>query len=127
MLIENAEDVLIENCFFNQVGGNAAFVSGHARRVGLRSCRIEEAGSSGVCFVGRPSAVRNALLGYYNEASLDRIDRTPGPQSEEYPRDCFVDDCLIARTGRFEKQSAGVHISTSAEIRVTDCAIYGRS
>jgi len=125
VLIENAEDVTFEDCFFDQVGGNAAFVSGHARRVGLRTCRIEEAGSSGVCFVGRPSAVRNALLGYYNETSLDRIDRTPGPKGDEYPRDCFVDDCLIARTGRFEKQSAGVHISTSCEIRVTNCSIYG--
>jgi hypothetical protein len=125
VLIENAEDVLVENCFFDQIGGNAALVSGHARRVGFRSCRIEEAGSSGVCFVGRPSAVRNALLGYYNESSLDRTDRTPGPQREEYPRECFVDDCLIAQTGRFEKQSAGVVISTSAEIRVTNCSIYG--
>jgi len=93
--------------------------------VGLRACRIEEAGSSGVCFVGRPSAVRNAILGYYNEAALDQIDRTPGPQGDEYPRDCFADDCLITRTGRFEKQSAGVHISTSSEIRVTNCSIYG--
>ena len=123
--IENAEDVTFEDCFFDQVGGNAAFVSGRARRVGFRTCRIEEAGSSGVCFVGWPSAVRNGLLGYYNETSLDQIDRTPGPKGDEYPRDCFVDDCLIARTGRFEKQSAGVHISTSSEIRVTNCSIYG--
>ena len=125
ILLENAEDVICEDCFFDQVGGNAAFVSGHARRIGLKSCRIEDAGSSGVCFAGRPSAVRNALLGYYQETSIDQIDRTPGPKSDEYPRDCFVDDCLLARTGRFEKQSAGVHISTSAEIRVTNCSIYG--
>jgi len=125
VLIQNAEDILVEDCFFDQVGGNAVFVSGHARRVGLRSCRIEEAGSSGVCFVGRPSAVRNALLGYEQETSLDKIDRTPGPKGDEYPQDCFVDDCLIARTGRFEKQSAGVHISTSSAIRVTNCSIYG--
>lgn len=125
VLIENAEDVFLEDCFFDQVGGNAAFISGHARRVGLRACRIEEAGSSGVCFVGRPSAVRNALFGYYSETSLDRIDRTPGPKADEYPRNCFVDDSLIARTGRFEKQTAGVEISMSAEIRVTDCSIYG--
>ncbi len=125
VLIENAEDVAFEDCFFDQVGGNAAFISGHARRVGLRTCRIEQAGSSGVCFVGRPSAVRNALLGYDQEASIDQIDRTPGPKDDEYPRDCFVDDCLIVRTGRFEKQSAGVHISTSSEIRVTNCSIYG--
>jgi len=125
VLIENAEDVTFEDCFFDQVGGNAAFVSGHARRVGLRACRIEEAGSSGVCFVGQPSAVRNAILGYYNEDSFEQIDRTPGPKDDEYPRDCFVDDCLITRTGRFEKQSAGVHISTSSGIRVTNCSIYG--
>jgi hypothetical protein len=125
VLIENAEDVIFEDCFFDQVGGNAAFVSGHARRVGFRTCRIEEAGSSGVCYVGRPGAVRNPLLGYYQESSLGQIDRTPGPKDDEYPRDCFVDDCLIARTGRFEKQSAGVEISTSSEIRVTNCSIYG--
>jgi hypothetical protein len=125
LMIENAEDINVEDCCFDQVGGNAAFVSGHARRVGFITCRIEEAGSSGVCFVGRPGAVNNALLGYYQEASLDQIDRTPGPKDDEYPRDCFVDDCLIARTGRFEKQSAGVHISTSSEIRVTNCSIYG--
>lgn len=125
VLIENAEDVTLDDCFFDQVGGNAAFISGHARRVGLRSCRIEEAGSSGVCFVGRPSAVRNALFGYYSETSLDQIDRTPGPKGDEYPRNCFVDDSLIARTGRFEKQTAGVEISMSAEIRVTNCSIYG--
>ncbi|WP_049780910.1 right-handed parallel beta-helix repeat-containing protein [Terriglobus saanensis] len=125
LLIENAEDISFEDCFFDQVGGNAVFVSGHARRVGFRTCRIEEAGSNGICFVGRPGAVRNALLGYSQEASLDQIDRKLGPKDDAYPRDCFVDDCLIARTGRFEKQSAGVHISTSCEIRVTNCSIYG--
>ena len=125
VLIENAEDIAFEDCFFDQVGGNAAFVSGHARRVGFTTCRIEESGSSGICFVGKPSAVRNALFGYYQETSLDQIDRTPGPNGDEYPHDCFVDDCLIARTGRFEKQSAGVEISTSSEIRVMNCSIYG--
>lgn len=125
VLIENAEDVLVEDCFFDQVGGNAAFISGHALRVGFKTCRIEEAGSSGVCFVGRPSAVRSALFGYDSETSLDLIDRMSGPKGEEYPRNCFVDDCLIARSGRFEKQSAGVEISTSSEIRVTNCSIYG--
>lgn len=68
--------------------------------------------------------MRNALLGYDQETSLDQIDRTPGPKTDEYPRECFVDDCLIAGTGRFEKQSAGVHISTSSEIHVTNCSIY---
>jgi hypothetical protein len=123
--IENAEDVVCEKCYFDQLGGNAAFVSGHARRVGFRTCRIEEAGASGVCFVGRPSAVRNPLFGYEQTASIDVIDRTPGPKDDKYPRNCFVDDCLIARTGRFEKQSAGIEISMSAGIHVTDCSIYG--
>jgi hypothetical protein len=36
---------------------------------------FEEAGASGVCFVGRPSAVRNPLSGYDRTASLDEIDR----------------------------------------------------
>ena len=40
--VEGAEDAVIENCFFDQLGGNAIFMSGYNRRVHVRGCRIEE-------------------------------------------------------------------------------------
>ncbi len=124
LLLENAEDVLLDRCFLDQSGGNAVFISGHARRITVQSSRIENAGASGICFVGRPSSVRNALLGYTQTQSLADIDHSPGPRNGEYPADSLVDDCLITRTGCIEKQTAPVEISTAQSIRVSHCSLY---
>ncbi len=124
LYIEGAEDITIEDCYFDQLGGNAIFMSGFNRRVLVRGCRIEEAGASGVCFVGRPEAVRNAVT-WSQKLSFDTIDRIQGPCSESYPRDCSVEDTLVVATGRVEKQSAAVEISMSQSIKVSHCSLYG--
>ncbi|HEY0308102.1 MAG TPA: PDZ domain-containing protein [Acidobacteriaceae bacterium] len=123
--LEEAEDVSIEDCFFDQLGGNAVFLSGYNRRVHLLGCRIEESGANGVCFVGRPEAVRNPLESYTQTLSIDALDHTQGPRSDAYPEDCSVEDCLIVATGRVEKQSAPVEIAMSRSITVRHCSIYG--
>jgi hypothetical protein len=122
--VEGAEDVVIENCFFDQLGGNAIFASGYNRRVHVRGCRIEEAGASGVCFVGRPEAVRNAIT-WPQKLSFDTIDLAQGPCSEAYAKGCSVEDTLVVATGRVEKQSAAVEISMSQSITVSHCSLYG--
>jgi hypothetical protein len=122
--VEGAEDVVIEDCFFDQLGGNSIFVSGYNRRVQVRGCRIEEAGASGVCFVGRPEAVRNGIT-RSQKLSFDTIDVTQGPCGEAYAKDSSVEDTLIVGTGRVEKQSAPVEISMSQSITVSHCSLYG--
>jgi Right handed beta helix region len=122
--VEGAEDVVIEECFFDQLGGNAIFVSGYNRHVQVRGCRIEEAGASGVCFVGRPEAVRNGIT-WPQKLSFETIDLTQGPCGEAYARDCSVEDTLVVATGRVEKQSAPVEISMSQSITVSHCSLYG--
>lgn len=122
--VEGAEDLVIEDCFFDQLGGNAMFMSGYNRRVHVRGCRIEEAGASGVCFVGRQEAVRNAVT-WPQKLSFDTIDLTQGPRSEAYAKDCSVEDTLVVATGRVEKQSAPVEISMSQSITVRHCSLYG--
>ena len=122
--VEGAEDLVIEDCFFDQLGGNAIFMSGYNRRVHVRGCRIEEAGASGVCFVGRQEAVRNAVT-WPQKLSFDTIDLTQGPRSEAYAKDCSVEDTLVVATGRVEKQSAPVEISMSQSITVSHCSLYG--
>jgi hypothetical protein len=124
LYIEGGEEITIEDCFFDQLGGNAIFLSGYNRRVHVRGCRIEEAGASGVCFVGRPEAVRNALIGP-QRLSFDEIDLTQGPCSESYAKDCSIEDTLVVATGRVEKQSAPVEISMSQSITVSHCSLYG--
>ena len=90
----------------------------------IKSCHIHDTGASGVCFVGDPKAVRNPLFEYGQTQDLTKIDRTPGPLSDNYPADCTIADCLIHGIGRVERQPAGVQISMSMGITVRDCSIY---
>jgi hypothetical protein len=119
-----AEDCALEDCFLDQVGGNAVFVNNYNRRVTVRGCQIARAGASGVCFVGDPQAARNRLSNYSQANRLEDLDRTPGPKGNNYPADCLVDNCLIYLTGRVEKQTAGVEIDLAQNITVRHCSIY---
>ena len=87
-----------KNCFIDQVGGNAIFVNNYNRRVVVRGSQIAKAGANGVAFVGDP-AVRNPLFEYGQTQSVKNIDLKPGPQTDNYPSDCLVEDCLIYLTG----------------------------
>lgn len=122
--LTGTEDVRILDCEFDQPGGNAIFVNHYNRRVLIRGCYIHDTGASGVAFVGDPQAVRNPLFEYHQTNDLARIDRTPGPQTGNYPADSTVEDCLIHGLGRVERQVAGVQISMAQGITVRDTSIY---
>lgn len=124
VFIEGAEDVTIKDCTFDHVGGNAVFVSGYARHVNVEHCIIDGAGASGVCFVGKPEAVRDPLFQYSQRNKFADADRTPGPKSDAYPADCTVSDTLMHGFGRVEKQVAGVEIDIASRITVSHCSIY---
>lgn len=118
-----AENVLIENCDFEQLGGNGVFLSGNCRKIQVKSSSFRHLGASGVAFVGELDAVRQPLTNYHQSYS-NQPDSTPGPQSENYPAQCGVYDSLFYRTGRIEKQSAPVQISMAMDITVSHCTIY---
>ena len=124
VLLRGAEDVSFDHCTFHDLGGTAVFLDGYNRRVAVRHCHVTETGASGVMIVGRPTAVRDPLTGYRPGVPLDRIDATPGPCGDDHPADCTVADCLIHRTGRVEKQTAGVCIDIARRITVDHCSIY---
>ena len=124
LLFTGAEDCYVRDCTFDQLGGNCIFVSNYNRRIHISGCHLASAGASGVCFVGDPLAVRNALESYEQRHAVGDLDLTPGPQTNNYPEDCLVEDTLIYRTGRVEKQSAPVEIDIAKSITVRHASIY---
>jgi hypothetical protein len=124
VLLTGTEDCSIRDCFFDAVGGNAVFVNHYARRVEVTGCKITEAGASGVCLVGDPNAVRSPSFEAGQAVPLGKIDRTPGPKTDNYPARCRVYDNLMFNLGRVEKQTAGVQISMAEEITVSHNSIY---
>lgn len=123
-LLAGTEDCALESCDFAGPGGNAVMISGYNRRAVVRDCHIRDAGAGGVTLVGDPAAVRSPLFAYDKRHKLADIDLAPGPKTDAYPADCLVENCLIQRTGRVEKQSAGVGIDMAARITVRHCTIH---
>ena len=124
LFYDGTEDCLLEDCFIDQVGGNAVFVNNYNRRMTLRGCHIAKAGANGVAFVGDRDAARVPRDWNDKSQTLANLDRTPGPKTSNYPADCTVEDCLIYQTGRVEKQTAGVQIELAQNITVRHCSIY---
>ncbi len=123
--IKGAEDISINNCRFQRLGGNAVFVDGYNRHVAISTSLFEENGASDVCFAGSIAAVRNPLFAYDQERpDLNELDTLVGPKTNDYPADCRVEDCLMTKCGRVEKQTAGVTVSMSSRITVRHNTIY---
>ena len=123
--IENAHDVVVEDCLLHRLGGNGVFVSGHARGVSVRG--MSPARSGGQRGVFRWQARGGAQSGVSLRAVRGRGragHRARAPQTEDYPRDCGVDDCLMHDLGTVEKQVAGVQISMASRITVRQVSIY---
>jgi hypothetical protein len=124
VLFNGAEDCAVEDCEFDQLGGNAVFVNNYNRRVTVRGCDIHDSGASAVAFVGDPKSVRNPLFHYDQRQGYAEISKVPGPLTDDYPADSLVEDCLIRRVGLVEKQATGVEISMAMGITVRHCSIY---
>ncbi|MBL9169593.1 MAG: PDZ domain-containing protein [Verrucomicrobiales bacterium] len=122
--LSGAEDCRITQCDLTLAGGNAIYLDGYNRRVEVSRCLISDSGASAVSLVGNPRAVRSPSFEYGEFVPLEKMDLTPGPQSPHYPADCLVQDCLIRRAGRIEKQSAGVQVAISERITIRHNTIH---
>ena len=117
--LRGTEDVVIEGCSFEELGGNAVVVDSYNRDTVIRGNRFRENGASDVVFVGSFAAVRDPAFSFRASARpLTEIDTVVGPKSEDYPADGLVEDNLMTRCGRFEKQVAGVNLSMASRITV---------
>ena len=124
VMYEGAVNCRLVNCTLANVGGNAVFFSRYNRNCEISGCRISKIGASAVCFVGDPGAVRSPSFEYNEFVPIAEMDRTPGPKTNNYPKDCTVYDNLMFDLGLVEKQSAGVELSMCQSITVSHNTIY---
>ncbi len=127
--VEGAENCSVEDCYFNETGGNAIFISNYNRDIKITDNRFEKTGESAICFVGSKEAVRNyaTFLVADNEIAIrdkSDIDTISGPKSPDYPAECLVYNNQISDIGIYGKQTAGVIISKSMDITLSHNTIY---
>ena len=123
IVYNGAENCNINDCEFDQVGGNTIVVNHYNKNINIKSCYIHNSGASGIVFVGDTLAVRNRKVGY-GPQNYTELDTTKGPLNKNYPINCVVEDCLITMTGRVEKQTAPIQISIAQNIHINHCSIY---
>lgn len=124
VVFEGTEQCFVKKCHFNAVGGNGVFFNNYNRKSEVSGCHMENIGASGVCFVGDPAAVRSPSFEYHESVPYSKMDKRPGPQSNNYPAECKVYDNLMHGLGQVEKQIAGVQISMAMDITVSHNTIY---
>jgi hypothetical protein len=112
VFMQNAEDIHIQNCLFDHVGGNGVFMSGYNDHNVVYNCAFTGTGANCVAIFGLRSSIRcpNA---WPNKSSSSCSDRTPGPLTQDYPRRCVVNNCLMDTLGIFEKQVSGCAFSAT--------------
>ncbi len=123
----NSSNCAISKCSLFDIGTNGVFVDGKNSNITISKCHFKDLGASGVCFVGKPSSVRSPLFDATKSQSFFEIDKKRGPKSNEYPKGCTVENCLIEHIGIVEKQATGVEISMSYGISVINTSIYDAS
>lgn len=124
LFIEGTEDITVKDCEFSNLGGNVIFVSNYNRNAIITGNHIHDCGASAISFVGSPTAVRSPSFQYNEFVPITEMDTIKGPANNMYPKACTVDNNLIYRIGRLEKQTAGVEISMSMDITVSNNSIY---
>lgn len=124
VLYEGAVHCSLKNCTLHHLGSNAVFFSKFNRDCEVSGCQISAIGASGICFVGDPGAVRSPNFDYYQYTPPAQLDLTPGPKTNNYPKDCKVYNNLMFDLGYVEKQSTGVQLSISQNITISHNTIY---
>lgn len=112
----------VHGCEFTECGSTAVFVNGNVQGAQITECLFHELDASCICFVGKPDCVRDSRVdvGWHTVDDMYGV----GPISDNYPRNCVVENCVMTNFGLVEKQVAGVQISMSRGITVRRCSIY---
>jgi hypothetical protein len=118
-----AENVTVDSCLFDQIGGNGIFASGYNKTHKFVNNDFEDAGANCIALVGLLSAVRCGAKNFDDNVS-SCTDKEPGPKTEDYPASVLVENNTMFNLGRFEKQVAGVEMSMTRKNTVRHNTIH---
>ncbi len=120
--MEGVEDCAVENCFFDAVGGNALYISHHARRVQVYGNTFAYTGDSAVCLVGKSHVIERGAMPcpFCGAKSYWSF----GPDPEDYPAYCLISNNLMHHIGVYGKQTAGVFMAISLKNTVSHNHIH---
>ena len=124
VFFEGTENCKIERCTLKDLGGNTILASKYNDNLQVSENHIYDCGASAISFIGDPSAVRSPAFQYGEIVPYSEMDTLPGPKNELYSRNCLVENNLIHRIGRTEKQTAGVQIAMAMDITIKNNSIY---
>ncbi|PHN92867.1 peptide-binding protein [Maribacter sp. 6B07] len=124
VFFEGTENCTITNSILKDLGGNAILASKYNANLRITENHIYDCGGSAISFIGDPSAVRSPAFQYGEIVPYSEMDTLPGPKNELYPRSSLVENNLIHRIGRTEKQTAGVQIAMAMDITIRSNSIY---
>jgi len=116
LFIQDAENVTIKHCFFDQLGGNGIFMNGYNRNHRVYNNEFTDIGATCVQTVGLQSAVR--LPSTWSSTNTNLSDKTVGPLTQDYPQSIVIENNMMRNFGVFEKQTSAVNISMSSKITV---------
>ena len=85
VVLNGATDCSINDCEFDQVGGNSIFINNYNRRIKISGCYIHHSGANGIAFVGDPAMVRSPMF-QYGKQDYQNMDLVPGPKGDNYPK-----------------------------------------
>ncbi|WP_229898309.1 right-handed parallel beta-helix repeat-containing protein [Streptomyces finlayi] len=120
--LKNTAGVAVRDSLFDQVGGNGVFLDGYASRSEVTGSEFSHSGASDIAVIGSPDAVREPST--WDNMRRTITDTTPGPKSENYPRDIRIADNYLHDNGQFEKQTSGVQISMSRRVTVSGNTVH---
>lgn len=127
VFMENTEDICIQGCSFEDIGGNGITMSGYNQENTVDDCSFAHVGATGVLVMGKLSAVRDASA-YDGENHKTQIqDFVPGPASEDYPRRIRIENSYFYDIGTYEKQTAAVCMSISEFVTVRRNTVHHTS
>ena len=104
VFLEGTENCAVENCFFDQVGGNAIFINNFNRGTRIYGNRISACGDSAICLVGCESQIQGS--------------------HRPLPSENLISNNLIHDCGYFGKQCAGVFLSVTEKNTISHNRIF---
>lgn len=123
VLFRNSKNCAIDRCSFREIGSNGVFVDGNCEDIRVTRSHFRRIGASGLCFVGRSDSVRSPLFEYNETQPFAALDLEKGPRSDNFPKNCLAEDCLIEYVGLTEKQATGIQVSMAYGIAMRNCTV----